>query len=263
MCAVAVVTACAVGCFGFGLASADRSSASADDFGLAELSSATSAVGQLDFAQDEASGAPSGSEAADFDLDIEAHEASVQASSMGFDVTAAATRVEARQERERIAKEEADRAAEVACREKALERRAEWLAASDHAEGVDTVDWSMSKAEFVEEWGARIDTFLSGSNLEGYGTVFAENAWDNSIDPRFSPAISFMESGRASNCFLSHNAWGWGSTGWDSWEEAIAAHVKGLADGYGYSLTYSGAQKYCPPNYAVWYPTVLAQIASM
>ena len=123
-----------------------------------------------------------------------------------------------------------------------------------------TVDWGAGHDAFVAEWGARIDAFLAGSPLAGYGTTFAEAAWANNVDPRFSPAIAAVESGRGQSCYRPHNAWGWGGVSWDSWEEAIADHVAGLASGYGGTLTYAGALKYCPPNADNWYASVLANM---
>lgn len=122
------------------------------------------------------------------------------------------------------------------------------------------VDWSSDKAAFVAEWSARIDAYLAGSPLAGQGTTFAEAAWEYGVDPRFSPAISMIESTQGRYCFLPHNAWGWGSSSWGSWEEAIWDHVAGLAAGYGGQLTYAGAQKYCPPNADYWYAGVLANM---
>ena len=125
------------------------------------------------------------------------------------------------------------------------------------------IDWSVGREAFVAEWSARIDAYLAGSPLSGYGTTFAEAAWENGIDPRWSPAISNTESGKGSACFLPHNAWGWGSSAWGDWDTAIRAHVAGLASGYGYSLTPEGAAMYCPPHAADWYNKTLAQMASI
>ena len=125
------------------------------------------------------------------------------------------------------------------------------------------VDWSSDKQAFVSEWSARIDAYLAGSPLAGQGATFAEAAWEFGVDPRFSPAISTVESSTGRVCFRPHNAWGWGSSSWGSWEEAIWAHVAGLASGYGGQLTYAGAQKYCPPNADVWYASVLANMLSI
>ena len=124
-----------------------------------------------------------------------------------------------------------------------------------------SVDWSVGKAAFVDEWTKRIDKYLSGTPLAGYGSVFAEAAWENGVDPRWSPAISNTESGNGTHCFLSHNAWGWGDDSWPDWETAIRAHVAGLAAGYGYSVTFEAAQKYCPPNCVHWYNNTTSQMA--
>ncbi len=123
-----------------------------------------------------------------------------------------------------------------------------------------TVDWSSDKSSFVSSWGSRIDNYLAGSPLAGYGRTFAEAAWDYGCDPRLSPAISCIESGKGTYCFKSHNAWGWGSVSWSDWDTAIRAHTKGLASIYGGHLTYSGAQMYCPPNADFWYSSVAAQM---
>lgn len=123
-----------------------------------------------------------------------------------------------------------------------------------------SVDWSSDKSTFVSEWAARIDAYLAGSPLAGQGKTFAEAAWEYGVDPRFSPAISAVESSKGAVCFLPHNAWGWGSSSWGSWEEAIWDHVAGLAAGYGGQLTYAGAKKYCPPNADHWYTSVLANM---
>ena len=105
----------------------------------------------------------------------------------------------------------------------------------------------------MAEWAGRIDAYLAGSPLAGQGATFASAAWDSGVDPRWSPAISCIESSKGEACFLPHNAWGWGSVSWDSWEEAIYDHVQGLARGYGYTVTREGAAKYCPPNADFWY----------
>lgn len=124
-----------------------------------------------------------------------------------------------------------------------------------------SVDWSVGKVAFIEEWTERIDAYLAKTPLAGYGDVFAEAAWENGIDPRWSPAISNTESGNGTNCFLPYNAWGWGDDAWPDWETAIRAHVAGLAEGYGYSVTYAAAQQYCPPNSVHWYNNTLGQMA--
>lgn len=131
------------------------------------------------------------------------------------------------------------------------------------AQDPEVVDPGSDKEAFISEWTARIDAYLAGSPLAGQGKTFAEAAWEYGVDPRFSPAISHVESSKGRYCFKSHNAWGWGSSSWDSWEEAIWEHVQGLAIGYGGQLTYAGAQKYCPPNADFWYSTVLAEMGKI
>lgn len=123
-----------------------------------------------------------------------------------------------------------------------------------------TVDWQNDKASFVATWGARIDAYMAGYPLAGYGKVFAEAAWNYGVDPRLSPAISCIESGKGRACFRPHNAWGWGNVGWSSWEEAINGHVKGLAQLYGGHLTYAGAKMYATVNVDQWYALVLAEM---
>ena len=124
----------------------------------------------------------------------------------------------------------------------------------------DGADWSSDKATFVSQWAGRIDAYLAGSPLAGQGATFASAAWDYGVDPRWSPAISNTESSKGAACFLPYNAWGWGSYSWGSWEEAINAHVRGLARGYGYTISIEAAQKYCPPNWQHWYDVTLAQM---
>ena len=126
--------------------------------------------------------------------------------------------------------------------------------------GLAPIDWSVGQEEFISTWGARIDAYLAGSPLAGYGTTFAAAAWANGVDPRFSPAISNTESSKGAVCFRTHNAWGWGQYSWDSWESAIWGHVGGLAAGGYYTITLANAQRYCPPNAARWYAVTLGQM---
>lgn len=130
------------------------------------------------------------------------------------------------------------------------------------SESVDnsTVDWSVDKTAFVAEWGPRIDDYLDGSPLSGYGDLFASSAYDSGVDPRWSPAISCVESGKGSVCFRSHNAWGWGSKSFDSWEESIPEHVAYLGRKYGGYLTLEAAAIYCPPSYESWYNSCARQM---
>ena len=124
------------------------------------------------------------------------------------------------------------------------------------------VTWS-ARDEFVKKWSGRIDAYLAGSPMAGHGKTFAEAAYDNGVDPRFSPAIANVESSKGLYCFKPHNAWGWGSSGWGDWDSAISDHVAGLASGYGYTVSVSVAKKYCPPNWQFWYSAVLSNMNSI
>ena len=108
----------------------------------------------------------------------------------------------------------------------------------------------------TSDWATRINAYLAGSPLEGYGETFAQAAATYGVDPRLSPAISTIESGKGSVCFNDHNAWGWGNSSYSDWESAIYDQVEGLAKGYDGTLTLDGAQRYCPPNYEEWYSSV-------
>ncbi len=116
------------------------------------------------------------------------------------------------------------------------------------------------EATFIANWAPRIDAYLAGSPMAGQGATFARAAYTYNVDPRFSPAIACTESGKGRYCFLPYNAWGWGSSSWGSWEEAIDAHVRGLSRGYGHTITIEGAKMYCPPNWEHWYNTTLSQM---
>lgn len=177
----------------------------------------------------------------------------------------------ARLEAQRRAEEEAQRQAEAAAAAAAAqaptspadgEEGAEEAPAEAAATSVvsDGADWTADQASFISEWSWRIDAYLAGSPLAGQGRTFAEAAWNYGVDPRWSPAISYTESSKGAVCFMPHNAWGWGDCEWDSWEEAINDHVRGLARGYGYTISMEAAQKYCPPNAQHWYDTTSAQM---
>lgn len=132
--------------------------------------------------------------------------------------------------------------------------------APDSGSTPENPDWSSDKKTFIDSWGIRIDAYLAGSPLAGQGRTFAEASWDYGVDPRWSPAISNTESSKGLNCYASYNAWGWGGISWSSWEEAIDAHVRGLARGYGYTISIDAAKKYCPPNWEHWYNVTSAQM---
>lgn len=178
------------------------------------------------------------------------------------DISQGIAAIEAQEEAERIAAEEKARAEEqerIAAAERAKAEAVQEPSAPA-AVSLTDIDWSVGKDAFIAEWTARIDAYLAGSPLAGQGVTFATAAWNNGVDPRWSPAISNTESSKGAVCFLPYNAWGWGSTGWSNWEDAINAHVAGLAAGYGYTISEANAAKYCPPNSVNWFNKTLAQM---
>ena len=133
----------------------------------------------------------------------------------------------------------------------------------------DEADWDAGEKAFIATWAPRIDAYLKDSPMEGLGKEFAKAAWANHVDPRFSPAIATIESGKGRVCIRPHNAWGWGAADsdpyglaseWDTWEQAINTHLSGLAKWYGYTVTTEGAQMYCPLTWESWYIGVVKEM---
>ncbi len=127
---------------------------------------------------------------------------------------------------------------------------------------VETDPVVTTREYFVSVWSVRIDNYLAGSPLAGYGYAFAEAAWDYGVDPRWSPAIAAVESSKGWYCFEPYNAWGWFAYLGSDWDSSIRAHVAGLSNGYGYTLTYAAAARYCPPGDA-WYAATAAQLVAV
>ena len=183
--------------------------------------------------------------------------------SLGIQTLAAKEEADRKAAEEAAAAAEAKRVAEEAARQAAIAERQASAQREALAIGLAPVDWSIGKDAFINEWGVRIDAYLSGSPLAGQGRAFAESSWNYGVDPRWSPAISNTESTKGRHCFLPYNAWGWGASSWSNWPQAIDSHVKGLANGYGSMISYWAAQKYCPPNADNWYRNTLSQMHSI
>lgn len=244
----AVAAVALVGVIGLNVASANSGSTQADRFGI-EMAALSSA-----------SPAPLG------DFAAEAADASYGASTLSQssprNIDAGVFAIE----EEENAAAEAERQAKAAEDAAGLNRARSAMASQGSTGasiGLSEVDWTVGHDAFVEEWAKRIDVFLAGSPLAGQGDNFAQAAWDNGVDPRWSPAISKTESSRGAICFLPHNAWGWGASSWISFDESVSAHVAGLAKGYGYTLSKGAAAKYCPPNTDHWYASTLASMKSI
>mgnify|MGYP004512755273 CR=1 FL=1 len=246
--AVACSSLVVAGCIGYGIAAAGGGSAEGDSFGLSSASLV-----------EEASSASEVSEAVSSDG---IREKTVLTSAARRDISQGVQEIADEEEAARIAAEEAKRAEEQAHIEAAEAARAKQQAKSgqEAMASLSDVNWEAGEDAFIEEWTERIDSYLAGSPLAGQGAVFAEAAWKYGVDPRWSPAISNTESSKGANCFASYNAWGWGKSGWSSWEEAIDAHVGGLSRSYGYTISYANAKKYCPPNYDNWFRDTLNEM---
>lgn len=143
--------------------------------------------------------------------------------------------------------------------------------ATESGQTVDTpvssgaVNWNVNYEEFISTWTTRIDSYLAGTPLTGYGATFAEAAWNQGVDPRWSPAIACIESSKGRYCANSYNAWGLsavggGWVGFSSWTEAINYHVRYLGRNYGTTLTPAAAKKYCPPTWQDWYNKVAGEM---
>lgn len=238
---------------------ADNSGETSSSFGIGSSTSSTSSrVGVLY----EQAAAPAEKDA---DVLLVTSETSALERGTDYDVMIGVYQIERQREEARRAAEEAARIAEQEHIAKAEAAQDRWrgIIASDGSHSLadlPAVDWSVGKEAFIETWTERINAYLGRSPLGGYGETFAEAAWENGVDPRWSPAISNTESTKGMNCFLFHNAWGWGQSSWSSWSQAINAHVYGLSTRYGYSISLSFAKKYCPPTYESWYANTVSEM---
>ena len=253
MLALCVLPMLAVSFLGFDWASAGSHDTNATTFGLDQQSAEAREANGVDpdTVQDK-------SDADILAVEDVAEEASLRTAS-SRDVSAGVQEIAEEQEAARIAAEEAARAAEQEAIERADATRSRYYATYGSLPAGD-VDFSVGRDAFIAEWTERINNYLAGSPLAGHGETFATAAWEAGIDPRWSPAISNTESTKGRVCFKSHNAWGWDQTNWPDWDTAIRAHVRGLARGYGFTISYSYAQRYCPPNYDNWYRDTLNQM---
>ncbi len=177
-------------------------------------------------------------------------------------------RAEEAQAKEAAEAEAAAKEKIAAAKTKAAKKKAQAAAkkeeASSNSASVDNVDWSADKTAFVKKWAPRIDSYLSGSPTAGCGKAYAVAAWENGVDPRWAPAISLVESSKGAACFASHNAWGYGGSGFSSWTEGINTVVAALGSSlYGGALTKAAAQTYCPPNWQEWYSTCASEMAKI
>jgi hypothetical protein len=83
------------------------------------------------------------------------------------------------------------------------------------------------KAQRIRNFYARWDAPMAEQAL-----YIVEVSEHFGIDFRLLPAISVVESSGGNYCFKSYNPFGWGKTGFKSFEEAIYTVAKGIAHGY-------------------------------
>lgn len=83
------------------------------------------------------------------------------------------------------------------------------------------------------------------------------------IDYRLLPAISIVESSGGKHCFRSYNPFGWGKSGFNSFDQAIYTVGSGLANGYKTSNPYSIAPKYNPVTPDSWANKVSSLMSQM
>ena len=204
---VCVLSMLAVGFLGFDWASAGSHDANATSFGLERQSANALPAGEVtpETVDDKS------------DADVlpveDISEGASLAMASSRDVSAGVEEIAAEEEAARIAAEEAARAAEQRAIDRAAASRSKYYATYGSLPAGD-VDFSVGEEAFVAEWTSRIDNYLAGSPLAGHGETFAQAAWENGIDPRWSPAISNTESTKGRVCFKSHNAWGWDQSSW-------------------------------------------------
>lgn len=159
---------------------------------------------------------------------------------------------------------EAEANAKTKAEKKAAQAEAKKESTSSSNASVSHVSWSSGKTAFVNKWAPRINSYLSGSPTAGTGEIYAAAAWNNGVDPRWAPAISCIESSKGAACFASHNAWGYGGSGFGSWSDGINTVVAALGSSmYGGALTKRAAQIYCPPTWQDWYSKVASEMAKI
>ncbi len=127
----------------------------------------------------------------------------------------------------------------------------------NNEEDLQIAKQEMSKTQATYERKVdKIRKYLSsrGSPLAEYSEEFVKAADHYGIDYKLVAAISIVESGGGKHNFRSHNAWGWGKSGFNSWTEGIWTVSKGLSKYYagGRTTPSTIAPSYCPPTAESW-----------
>ncbi|RAP50835.1 MAG: hypothetical protein BZ138_06270, partial [Methanosphaera sp. rholeuAM270] len=88
----------------------------------------------------------------------------------------------------------------------------------------DVTGWGQDKIDYVVEWGARNNAYLSGTAMEGTGYWIASSAHEHDMDPRLCAAVATVESGCGAAPYgCEYNVWGWicCTPEMYSWEDGI------------------------------------------
>lgn len=119
---------------------------------------------------------------------------------------------------------------------------------------IDSAEITVNQA--TDSRVVKIEEYLSQRDapLADYAKEFVKAADENGIDYRIVAAISVIESEGGKNTFKPYNAWGWGKSGFSSWEEGIWTVSKSIARYYanGAKTPRSISYSYCPPTADSW-----------
>ena len=238
MVALCVLPMLAVGFLDAGWASAGSRDTGATTFGLARQSAENPSASDVspDTVQDK-------SDADVLAVEDVAEEAALKTAS-SRDVSAGVQEIADEEEAARLAAEEAARVAEQEAIDRADATRPATTLPSAACRPAMWI--SPSVARRSSKNGLRASTI----------TCSAAPVWWRRPSPRRPGKRASTRAGRrpfptpsppkGRVCFKSHNAWGWDQTNWPDWDTAIPLHVAGLARGYGFTISYSYAMRYCP-----------------
>ncbi len=123
----------------------------------------------------------------------------------------------------------------------------------------------LQKISEQEKMADRIEAFLNrwNSPMASKSLYIVQTAEAYGIDPRLIPAISIAESSGGNYCFRPYNAWGYGKSGFASWEDGILKVTSGIARGYGTSDPYAIGPSYNPVTPDAWSAKVAGLMAQI
>ena len=136
------------------------------------------------------------------------------------------------------------------------------------SESTDNAEITVNKIADVRVEKIRKYLDQRNSPLADYAREFVAAADEYGIDYRIVASISIIESEGGKHTFKPYNAWGWGKSGFSSWEEGIWTVSKGISKYYANGATTPKAisYSYCPPSSQSWATKVqyvMNQVESM